>query len=291
MDNNSSDSSCTELVGKFAHLPNFTLVQNSENLGFAGANNQGAELAIGEYLYFLNSDTEAAPESTEVLVNFLKTHSEIGAIGPRVFNADGSDQASTGPFATKSSLTRHYLPLKDLLLARDKRVDFVPPSSMKVDIVKGCALCVSRKAFDQIGGWDDSYFLYSEETELCLALNKAGYSNYFLREAEIMHHGGASTSQENYADQQIVQHSSLVQYLHRHSNPSTRLVHRLAGLVGFGARSVLFPIYSALNPRSRDNYKLRLGASRKLFKWFLLDYPRRESDVRGQGLRNHVSEN
>ena len=275
VDNNSSDSSVLDLRDTFGSRVDFSLVENKDNKGFAAANNQGAAIAQGEFLYFLNSDTLAKAESTERLVQFIKSNAAAGAVGPRVFNADGSDQASTGPFISKTSLLKHYLPIADLLTGQDKRSDYIPEETSEVDIVKGCSLCVSREAYDEAGGWDESYFLYSEETELCLALRNAGYKNYFVREAEILHYGGASTSQENYAEQQIIQQGSVVQYLNRHSTSSTRLVHRLGGIVGFGGRSFLFPIYSLFRPKKKEDYGSRQRAARRLFKWFLSEYPKK----------------
>jgi len=275
VDNNSTDNSVADLRNEFESRGDFTLIENKDNRGFAAANNQGAEIASGEILYFLNSDTLAKANSTERLVQFIREHPKAGAVGPRVYNADGSDQASTGPFISKSSLLKHYLPVSDLLTGRDKRSDFIPETTSEVDIVKGCSLCVSREAYDQAGGWDESYFLYSEETELCLALRNNGYTNYFVRDAEILHYGGASTSQENYADQQIIQQGSVVQYLNRHSTGSTRLVHRLGGIVGFGGRSFLFPIYALFRPKKKEDYGSRQLAAKRLFKWFLSEYPKR----------------
>jgi len=278
VDNNSKDDSVAQVKDRFASKSNFTLIENKENKGFSGANNQGAEIAKGEILYFLNSDTVAKAKSTKLLVDFIRDHPEAGAVGPRVYNFDGTDQASTGPFISKTSLLKHYLPVVDLITGRDKRTDFIPEKTSEVDIVKGCSLCVSRSAYDKAGGWDESYFLYSEETELCLALRENGYKNYFLRESEILHFGGASTSQEDYAEQQIIQQGSVVQYLNRHSSASTRLVHRIGGIVGFGGRALLFPLYSIFKKDNSDQFASRQKAAKRLFKWFVSEYPQPKLD-------------
>ena len=127
-----------------------------------------------------------------------------------------------------------------------------------------------RDVFEAIGGWDDSYFLYAEERELCFASNRAGYSNYFLRSAQIVHFGGASTSLDDYARQQIVQQRSSLAFLKRHHGQSIVLANRALGIVGFGIRAVMLSAIGLLN--ASTDLKKRGEAARKLFGWFLLDY-------------------
>ncbi|MEM6336134.1 MAG: glycosyltransferase family 2 protein [Bacteroidota bacterium] len=272
VDNASPDQSGTRLAEAFEADERVQIVQNDENLGFAAANNAGAALAQGRVLYFLNSDTLAAAGSTERLVAFLDAHPEAGAVGPRVFNGDGTDQVSTGRFRTPASVLRHYLPLTDALQGRSQRTDQVPSTTRPVDIVKGCALMMTREAFDHVGGWDASYFMYSEETELCYALQQAGYTNYFVREAEIVHFGGGSTPPERYAEQQVIQAQSAAEFLRRHYPSWLGLLDRTAGTLGFAARAGLFPLLARLRPARADEYQLRGQAASRLWRWFLTSY-------------------
>lgn len=273
IDNNSPDQSGPRLREAFpaADYPNVHIRCNTDNPGFAAANNQGAELARGAILFFLNPDTVVHDDAIRVLCDFLHAHAEVAAVGPHVLNADGTDQPSTFDFVTARGLLHHYLPLGALLMGADAREDPVPIQTSHVDVVKGCALAIRREVFDELGGWDASYFMYAEETELCYGAAQAGYVNYFVREAVITHYGGAS-SIDYYAQQQIVHQRSVLHFLKRHHGTELLLLNRLLGTVGFGARALLFPMLKAVRPHNREAYQRRGEAASTLFRWFLLDY-------------------
>lgn len=273
VDNDSPDDSAARLRAAFpepAH-PNVHIVANAENAGFGKANNQGAALARGDALFFLNPDTVVHGKAIRVLFDYLTAHPDAGAIGPRVFNPDGTDQPSTSSFLTARRILRHHVPLGALLRGKDRRQDVIPPTSQPVDIVKGCALALRRAAFDAVGGWDESYFMYSEEAALCFALREAGYTNYFVREALITHYGGVSTW-DNYAEQQVVQQRSALHFLRSHHTAGLIALYRITGVLGFGLRALLFPMLTRLRPQGTSDYRRRGQAAAALFRWFLFDY-------------------
>ncbi len=274
VDNASTDGSAEKLYADFPklHHPRVTIIAHDFNAGFSAGNNLGAERAQGRTLYFLNSDTIAGPGSTGILCRFLDAHPQAGAVGPRVYNADGSDQASVAPFPAAGRLLRYHLPVFDVLRGRDRRRDDVPAATAPVEVVKGCALAITRTAFDRVGGWDESYFLYAEETELCYQLVRLGYTNYFVREAEIVHLGGASAATDDYVKHQILNARSAAVFLRRHRGPALALLDRAAGIVGFGARSLLFALLALRRSDQADAYRLRGRAAAALWRWFLFDY-------------------
>jgi GT2 family glycosyltransferase len=145
-----------------------------------------------------------------------------------------------------------------------------PESTCEVDIVKGCAIAMRREVFDAIGGWDESYFLYAEERELCKATVGAGYRNYFVRAARIVHFGGRSVKQEDYAGQQIIQQQSALAYLKRHHGRFLVSANRVMGLLGFGTRAVFLSLLGGII--GRPAVSIRGHAARHIFRWFLLDY-------------------
>jgi GT2 family glycosyltransferase len=273
VDNNSPDGSAARLQKAFprSEFPNVRVMANSDNPGFASANNQGAGVASGEVLFFLNPDTEVHGDAIRVLYDFLSAHPEAGAAGPHVLNTDGTDQASTFPFITPRYLIWHHLPFDALLSGSDQRDDYVPERTEKVDIVKGCALAIRRDVFDEVNGWDESYFMYNEETELCYALAKKGYTNYFVREATITHLGGAS-SLENYAEQQVVHARSVLQFLVRHRRRGLIVLNRVAGTLGFAGRAVIFAILARLRGERAQDYRRRGQAASRLLRWYIGDY-------------------
>ena len=268
VDNNSPDESASRLKKAFGDEHPLTIIKNEDNKGFAAANNQGAALAAGRFLFFLNPDTIVHDRAINRLVDFLSTHNEAGAAGPRVLNTDGTDQVSIARFATVWTILQHHLPISALFKRKPATRDLLPDATKVVDVIKGCAIMIGKDVFSKIGGWDESYFMYSEETELCLALTRAGYKNYFVNEAVITHHGGQS-SMSYYAEQQVVQQQSALQYLRRHYSMPVRIVYRLSGLLGFGVRALVFPVLAAIRPARAANYKLRGKAASRLFRWFL----------------------
>ncbi len=269
VDNDSPDDSAARLRAAFpeAENPRVHIIANTENAGFSKANNQGAARAQGTVLFFLNPDTLAHNHAIRTLYDFLTTHPDAGAIGPHVLNADGTDQPSTSSFPTTRRILRHHLPLGSLLRGKDRRDDAIPSTTQPVDIVNGCALALRREAFDAVGGWDASYFMYTEEAELCYALQQAGYTNYFVRAAQITHYGGAST-QDTYAAQQLVQQRSALQFLRRHHSRWFVAWYRATGALGFGLRAVLFPLLARLRPERAAAYRKRGQAAAALFGWF-----------------------
>ncbi len=267
VDNASPDESARRLREALPPIthPNVHVIANPDNRGFSAANNQGAAHARGRVLFFLNPDTVVHADTIPQLVALLDTRPDVGAAGPRVFNADGTDQRSVYPFHTAAELLRQYLPA--LRFTRER----YPKQSGPVDVVKGCALALRRDAFDAVGGWDEAYFMYSEETELCWQLHARGLRSYFLREAVITHYGGAA-SRERYVEQQVMGLRSTLYFLRRHGSPAIVAVNRAAGTVGFAVRAVAFHALAALRPTRAEDYRLRGRAASAVWRWFLFDY-------------------
>lgn len=273
VDNASPDESGRRLRTAFPSedYPRVRVVQNKNNVGFSRANNQGAALASGRVFFFLNPDTIVHDDAIARLYHFALTHKHAGALGPRVLNPDGTDQPSTARFITPWEVVKRHLPLSAALRGLDHRDDPIPLQTCSVDVVKGCALALRRDAFETVGGWDESYFMYSEEVELCRDLVETGYTNYYVRDAVITHYWGAST-EARHAEQQVIQHRSELEYLRRHYSTWTRLLYRVTGAAGFGARAAVFNSLAVFRAENAESYKKRGRAAGKLFRWFLLDF-------------------
>ncbi len=272
VDNASPDRSGERLRELFETTPTpVRVIINNDNPGFSAANNQGAAEASGRVLFFLNPDTIVHGAAIPILCLFLDQHPDAGAVGPLVLNADGTIQPSTFDLLTARGILRQHLPLGSFILGRDRRIDRVPDQTSPVDIVKGCALALRRETYDKIGGWDESYFMYGEETEMCYRLLHEGFANYFVREASITHLGGAA-SMEHYAEQQIVHQRSATQFLRRHHSSWMVKLHRWSGLAGFAVRIPFFAILKRIAPDKSDEYQQRGDAARRLTQWFIREY-------------------
>ena len=262
VDNGSPDGSGPRLSRAFGGDGRVTVIEAGENLGFAAANNAGARASAGRVLYFLNPDTVSHDDGIARLVAFLDARAQAGAVGPHVVNADGSDQPSTGRFDTALSLARHFLSLPAPHPRRDR--------PRPVDVVKGCALAVSRDAFDEVGGWDERYFMYAEENELCLALAQSGRQNWFVPGARVTHYGGAASA-ERYVEHQLLAMKSATAFLRRRGSRGLVAYHRALGAVTFAARALLLEAASRLRPGD-DRLRQRSRAARALWRYLAFDH-------------------
>lgn len=174
VDNASKDESVPLLRG---YGDRIVLVESSENLGFGRGVNVGCSRARGGYVFMLNPDARIdARDGVARLCRFLEVHPEVGAVAPRLLHPDGTHQA---PPRLGYPGQRHV------------SADF---SSLPGEIawVLGAAILVRKSAFDAIGGFDPAYFLYGEETDLCLRLRKAGHAIGCEERVTVTHIGGAS---------------------------------------------------------------------------------------------------
>lgn len=192
VDNASSDDSLEMLRKKH---PEVEVIANSDNAGFARANNQAYGQSSGRYFMLLNPDTVCLPGSLPELVRFMDMHPKAGACGPLVLNPDHTLQYSWARFP---SLVTEALGILDRRLSpgglRPDTADAVRAlGPFETDWAGGCALVVRREAIEQIGLMDESFFMYSEETDWCCRLSKAGWRIWVVPTAEIVHLGGQSS--------------------------------------------------------------------------------------------------
>lgn len=273
VENGSTDDSLERLQGAFPPraYPNVKLIACDTNHGFSKGNNIGAEASGGEVLFFFNSDAVAHGNAIEYLYHFVQENRNVGIAGPLVLNLDGTEQPSTSSMLTPFRILRHNIPLWSLLKGKDRRRDYVPPCTEPVDFMSGCAMAIRREVFDKIGRWDETYFMYAEDRELCYAAKHAGFENYFVREASITHHGGAS-SWHVYHKQQVVACRSAVVFLRRHHGSAMVAIYRVTGAIGFGLRTIIFRLWEATRPKRAEEYKRRRMAAKELLRWFVFDF-------------------
>ena len=224
VDNASSDGS-TQMVR--AEYPWVTLHANRTNPGYGAAANQGIASCTAQYVLLLNSDTLLQLGALEALSSYLDQHTRAAIVGPRLVNPDGTLQASCYPFPTPfhtllenstcaillGRLIRRYIPAFRSLYLRTW------PHTYRriVPWVKGAAVAIRREAFDAVGGFDESFFMYLEDTDLCYRLQSAGWKVHFAPVTTVVHTGSASTAQYR-ADMAVQLLASTVQFYRRHSS-------------------------------------------------------------------------
>lgn len=224
IDNASTDGSVAMVREQF---PWVKLVANQENSGFAKANNQGIALCTGEYILLLNPDTKLHDFALQRLVIYLDDHPEAGAVGPYLENPDGTLQYSCYP---TPSLRRECL-----RLLNPNRVgghgaypmhEWSAKQPRAVDVIQGACLMIPRKVFQQVGLLDESFFIYTEEVDLCTRIQQANWQLVWVPTARVVHYGGQSTRQV--ATQMFLQlYASKVTYFRKHRGPLVAWLYKL----------------------------------------------------------------
>lgn len=195
LDNHSGDNSVALVRDRF---PQARLIENQENIGFARANNQGMQLARGAYYLLLNTDAFLHAGALETMVRFMEENPETGAAGCKLFYEDGSLQRSCTSFPTLSTELWQVLWLDRLfprhpLFGKYWMTYWNFNDSRQVDSILGACMLLRREAIDQVGMFDESYFMYSEETDLCYRLKRAGWQVRFIPHASATHIWGGTS--------------------------------------------------------------------------------------------------
>ena len=199
-DNCSGDKSIEFLEKAASQTENMIFLKLGENGGFAKASNAAADLASGEFLVFLNPDTAFIDNDLDKIVDFYNQKKQqqlnIGLVGVKTINEDGSIQLSCRAFPT---LARQFYESSFLfkIFKRSKILGsyfmtwYDHKTSIAADWVSGSFMFIKKGLFKELGGFDEIYFMYSEDTDLCLKLKRKGYVNYYYADFQILHYDGA----------------------------------------------------------------------------------------------------
>jgi GT2 family glycosyltransferase/glycosyltransferase involved in cell wall biosynthesis len=250
VDNGSTDGSVEMIRERF---PEVELVELDENIGFGPANNVGFERCRGRYVLLLNSDAFLAKNALSELVAALTRHAAAGAVGARLLNPDGSLQRSAWPFPTPwramlEALLLHR-PLRRLGLIEDLGTwahDYERP----VDYVIGACVLLRREALAEIGGFDEAFWLYAEETDLEKRLAARGWSVIFTPAAVATHVGSASSRESEQRLRRF--YSGQLRYMRKHHGRGGMVVTWLSLMVGAAVRFQGERLRAALEARPRQ---------------------------------------
>ncbi len=197
VDNASTDGSLQMVREEF---PEVRVLALQENRGFSAGNNAGIRASGGRFVLLLNPDTAARPGSIEAMCEHMEVQPDVGVVGPRLLNADGSLQPSRRRFPTLAIALVESTPLQRVfsgagMLRHFYLNDRPDGETQDVDWLSGAALLCRRETLEQVGLFDPGYFMFSEEVDLCRRVRDAGWRVVYLPEAEITHFGGGSTDQ------------------------------------------------------------------------------------------------
>jgi GT2 family glycosyltransferase len=259
VDNASHDGSADMVRTEF---PDITLIANSENGGFAAANNQGLRISRGRTVLLLNPDTIILDGAIDKMLDWLYRHPGVGCVGCQVLEGPGVLQRTC--FADPTLLNSVVMEFGLMRLApwipffgRSWYTNWDRRSEREVDVVSGMFMLVPRTVMDQVGLLDEAFFVYGEESDWCRRIRKAGYPCVFTPEAQIIHLDGGSKSTSQIRSRMYVQiQKSHLIYTRKHSSAFGYAAIRFLYMI----TSILrLAVFSALRlAKSDENSKARV---------------------------------
>jgi N-acetylglucosaminyl-diphospho-decaprenol L-rhamnosyltransferase len=199
VDNGSTDGSI-ELLRQA--VPSARVVYAPGNVGYARGANLGIASTRAPIVAVLNADTEVAPGTAAAMVQCFESRPRVGAVGPRVRNVDGTDYPSARSIPSLVDAIGHgalglFFPT-NRFTRRYRQLDADPAVPRDVDWLSGSAIWLRRRALDEAGGWDERYFMYMEDVDLCWRLRRSGWLAVYEPAGAVMHVQGASTARHPY---------------------------------------------------------------------------------------------
>jgi len=237
VDNASSDDSVARVASRF---PQAKLIVEEQNGGYSRAANRGIAATCGDFVVVMNPDVALETGSLATLRDFLASHPEAGSCGPKLLNPDGSLQPSCRRFPTLATglmrstilgrLLRSNRATRDYLMT-----DFPHDRPAEVDWLSGACLALRRAALDQVGGFDEGFFMFCEDVDICLRLNQAGWKNFYVPAAAAVHRIASSTSQRM-ARMTYEWHRSMFRFYRKHYAATHSWPWRALAVTGIGTR-------------------------------------------------------
>ena len=224
VDNNSSDGSADRVKELFHNRVN--LIRNSENMGFARANNQAIKSAKGRYAILLNSDTVLNEKTVSGLVTFLDSRKDAAMAGPRMIDGNGKLQNSYDNFPALITELLNKSILRILFPGKFAGKSLKTDLPFEVDSLIGACIAIRSEAIKEVGMFDEDYFFFLEETDWCFRMRKAGWKIFHQPEIDIIHLQGQSKKMRP-ALSWIEYYRSLYQYFKKNRSRASYLCLRI----------------------------------------------------------------
>ncbi len=264
VDNASTDKSCEYLERTF---PETTLIKNEKNLGFSAGNNIGVKKALGEYVLLLNNDTLLRTD-LKVAIDIFAKNEKLGVLGGRLFYGNGSLQFSLGYEHTPSRIIFSWLGLGSFSKAPEifKQVEtnpkFYEGYQSGVDWVSGAFFFTRKSLWEELGGFDEKYFMYVEEVDFCKRVELNGNEVAFTPEVEVTHfHAGGKAWVGERAMINTI--NSYLIYLEKFHSTNSITIVKLCLVLIFALRFIAFGVLSVLT-----NSTIKKEKTRAFFKIF-----------------------
>jgi len=275
IDNASFDGSPRSTAARFSGI---SVVRNEENLGFSAANNKAIRISTGRYVLILNDDAILQEDSLGLMVEKLESDPRTAAAGPKLLNPDRSVQRGftnrsfphlAGVLAQilllEEPLERRIWTRRTFTMSRD------PDGGGEAEHLAAACLLVRRDAFDSIGGFDETFRYWFEDTDLCYRLREANWRLVYVPQARVIHYGSASLNRLALSERSAIYFDSLKRYFRKHSSPTHYQFLRLAVASAILARAAGAVVYNVLRgtstrARRRETMQRSLGIVRSMLR-------------------------
>ncbi len=260
VDNASSDGSLAAIEKV---RPKATIIRNHSNLGFGTANNQGAKIAKGRFILFLNSDTLLFENSLMKILDWMNAHKEADVVACRLVNPDNTLQYSLGHFPDLPRIVCWMgfiddIPgIKRIFPAFHLEHPKWYQKDMPVDWATGAFLMIRKEVFEKTGGFDEKMFMYGEEVEWELRIKKLGFKIFFTPVTSVIHFGQISSNKISSSFKIISEYKGVLYILKKHYSKLSFILSRLFMRVGALLRLFIFGIIGN-NKDARDTYEKTL---------------------------------
>lgn len=231
------------------------LIDAGENIGFTKGNNRALAGAAGEFICYLNPDTELIEDALSECIRYLQQNPSVGVVAPQLLNSDRSVQNSIGRFTRLSSLLSEYF-----LRRKAEREQLQHPTvPTAIDYGLGACLVVSAELCRQVGGLDERFFANHEETDFCYQLKKLGYLTVYYPAAKVIHYGGKSSTINSATHERWQHENRKGQYLffQKHSRWLVAQTAKLIILLAMLLRLMILVPWQKLRPSEAKQYKIK----------------------------------
>lgn len=269
VDNNSTDGSREATKKRF---PDVKLIENKTNTGFAHANNQALRIMQGRFAVLLNTDAVLQEGAIKSLLNFMNNTPGAGIAGVQLLNKDGSRQNSIDNFPSpeteilNKSILRFFFPDKYPGKSR------IHHSPIEVDSVIGACMIVRKEAMDEVGLFDEDYFIFLEETDWCFRMHKKGWKVYHVPDARVFHFSGHSKKKMPW-ESQIEYYKSLYKFFRKNRDTVSCLTIRILKPCKIFINLVLNILGNLITLFQNKRLRNRLVKYYRLLIWHLLLCP------------------
>tara|TARA_B100001750_G_scaffold236866_1_gene241272 strand:- start:602 stop:1525 length:924 start_codon:yes stop_codon:yes gene_type:complete len=263
VDNLSADDSLENIQ----NLEGVTLIKNDKNYGFARGCNIGANYSKSDYILFLNPDARIYVDTLEVCLNFYEKeeNNNIGILGVKLEDEKGEINSRCSRFPSASNIFSHALGLDKLFPSLGSfMIEFDHRSTRFVDQIIGAFFMVRKEAYNQLGGFDERFFLYMDEVDFSFRAKKLGYKSIYLSEAEAFHYGEVSSSKVK-SRRLFYSLRSRIQYANKHFSKIDLIIVMLSTLI----IEPLTRIIDCIIYLNITNLKNTIMAYRMLYIWML----------------------